>query len=258
MTAKIALTEVFAAPQGEGFHAGRWAIFVRLAGCPLACEFSPGVVCDTPYMQVNLKLTLDELFGLAVPDVMGDATKNYCGTIWDAPMLIITGGEPTFAPQFDAIVDAALAMTPALYVAVETNGTKWSDGLHKVDWISVSPKENVKQTSTAKWHHGAKVGPTLLDPRVSSELQRRAYHKNTVEYGAEYRYVITADSSIPPFLAAQRHYISPAVLSAGSGTEWQDGFPGYSTGAVERCLKIVEKDPRWRISTQIHKMLGVR
>lgn len=256
MDPKIALTEVFAAPQGEGFHTGRWAIFVRLAGCPLACEFSPGVVCDTPYMQVNLKLTLDELFGRAIPDVMGDPTKNYRGKIWDAPMLIITGGEPTFAPQFNAIVEAALAMTPALYVAVETNGTRWREGLRKVEWISVSPKENVKQTSTAKWHHGAKVGPTHLDPPVLEELQRRLFLRPDI--GAEFRYVISADSTHPLYLPASRHYISPAVLSAGSGTEWQEGFPGFAAGAVERCLQIVQEDPRWRISIQSHKVLGVR
>ena len=253
---KIALTEVFVAPQGEGYHNGRWAVFVRLAGCPLACEFSPGVVCDTPYMQVNLKLTLDELFGFAIPDVMGDATKNYCGNIQDAPMLIITGGEPTFAPQFDAIVDAALAMTPALYVAVETNGTRWRDGLRKVNWISISPKENVKQTSTAKWHHGAKVGPTRLSTDVRLELKRRTCDE--LHGGAEFRYVISADSAHPPHYPANQHYISPAVLSAGSGTEWQKGFPGFARGAVKRCLEIVKADPRWRISIQAHKILGVR
>lgn len=257
MLPKIALTEVFAAPQGEGYHSGRWAIFVRLAGCPLACEFSPGVVCDTPYMQVTAKPTLDELFGRIIPNVMGDSTNKYVGKIWDAPMLIITGGEPTFAPQFNAIVEAALAMTPSLYVAVETNGTRWREGLRNVDWISVSPKENVKQTSTAKWHHGAKVGSTHLDPQVLSELERR-YHRQLPDIGAEFRYVISADSTHPPYLLASKHYISPATHSDGSGKEWETGFPGFAPGAVERCLEIVQEDPRWRISIQSHKVLGVR
>jgi hypothetical protein len=77
---------------------------------------------------------------------------------------------------------------------------------------------------------------------------------------SEYRYVITGrEDPVPPFAPAFRHYVSPAVIADGFGMEWKTGkFPGFVSGAMERCLEIVWQDPRWRISTQQHKVWGVR
>lgn len=253
MTAKIALVEVFRSVQGEGYHTGRPAIFVRLAGCPLACEFAPGVVCDTPYQQANLKLTLDELFYKYVADL--------CAGYWDvsrarkahdpqaAPMMIFTGGEPTAAPAFDDLV--VLANQMGFYTAVETNGTRWRDGLMWLDWISVSPKEHVPQTSKAPHHNHNPQSPTLL-MAVCDQMGNRQ------KRSGEYRYVVNGADMVPPFLPAFRHYVSPAIKSNGSGDEWKTGWPGFAPGAFERCLQIVTEDPRWRISLQTHKVTGVR
>jgi organic radical activating enzyme len=265
---KLALTEVFAAPQGEGYHAGRWAVFVRLAGCPLACEFAPGVVCDTPYMQANLKVSIEELFSDIIPELLGPARHPLDAYRWDLPMLIITGGEPTAQPTFDELVDTAyhtrwdpakdnpFVVRPRFYVAVETNGTRFRQGLMKVDWISVSPKDMVPQTSSAQWHNHNPQS-SRLSPQVVHEMERRT-HIRLNDVGGEFRYVIAADSLVPPYHAAHAHYVSPAVKSDGSGEEWKAGFPGFAPGAVERCLEIIRADPRWRISVQTHKVLGVR
>src|SRR5437867_12078818 len=37
------VSELFVSFQGEGLHAGRRQLFVRLGGCPLRCRY-----CDTP------------------------------------------------------------------------------------------------------------------------------------------------------------------------------------------------------------------
>lgn len=248
MEPKLSLVEVFAAPQGEGYNSGRMAVFVRLAGCPLACEFAPGVVCDTPYMDGRLKLTISELFRM-IFDLTGPRIISRIPRLDELPMLILTGGEPTAAPQFDALVDAV--QLEGFYVSVETNGTRWREGLRKAEWLSVSPKENVAQTSQAV-HHNHNPQSTKLDPIVVAEMTKRQLH------GGEYRYVITADSPQPPYDPAERHYLSPAVRSDGSGEEWKTGFPGFVPGAVQRCLEIITDDPRWRISIQQHKILGVR
>lgn len=253
MTAKIALVEVFASPQGEGYHAGRRAVFVRLAGCPLACEFAPGVVCDTPYMQANMKVTLAELFQEVIPSL---ATLDTTEALDERIMLIFTGGEPTAAPLFDSLVRQAFHA--GFYVAVETNGTTWRNGLQLVHWMSVSPKEDIAQTSLAIWHNKNPRSPKLNE-EVKHELWRRAPLADRLPtMGGEYRYVIAGGDVRPPYYSATRHYVSPAVLSDGSGEEWKKGFPGFAPGAVESCLAIIRQDPRWRISLQNHKFLGVR
>lgn len=254
---KIALIEVFRSVQGEGYHTGRDAVFVRLTGCSLACEFAPGVVCDTPYQQAKLKVTLDELFEELIRPLLHThdplwrqqqqaKQRDYL----HVPMLIITGGEPTDAPMFDALVDAGNAA--GFYTAVETNGMFYRKGLEWVNWLSISPKIFIPQTSAAPQHNQNPSKPTL-DP----EVLRVAAH-----YPSEYRFVIggKAIDNWPQYYTASKHYVSPAVLSDGSGDEWKNGkgFPGFAPGAVERCLQIVKADPRWRISVQTHKFLEVR
>lgn len=245
---KVALVEIFASPQGEGYHSGRWAVFVRLAGCNLACEFAPGAVCDTPYMRANEKLTVGELF-TRVRGLIGSEHN---------PMVIFTGGEPTLHPLFDLLVEKAKQLK--YYVAVETNGTTWKDGLQWVDWLSVSPKDSVPQTSSASYHN-----PHPQSSKLSGYVEREMEARGVGKTGAagEYRYVITAESATPPYLVAPRHYVSPAVNTNSYVVddhcmECGTTFPGFAPGAVERCLQIVEEDPRWRLSIQTHKVLGVR
>lgn len=243
---KVALVEVFRSVQGEGYNAGRPAIFVRLSGCNLSCVFAEGSVCDTPYQQAKIKCTVDELF-TDLDMLRGQAPVAHV-RYDDRLMLIITGGEPTMAPAFDAIAERGVQ--EGYYVAVETNGTIWRDGLHFCDWISCSPKVDVAQGSPAK-HHNHNPHQPLLHPRVVEYLAAEPE-------GVEYRYVLAADSPDPKYLPAVRHYVSPAVLSDGEGLEWQTGFPGFAPGALARCLDFVQRDPRWRLSIQQHKLWGVR
>lgn len=242
---KIALVEVFRSVQGEGYNAGRAAVFVRLAGCNLACRFAEGAVCDTPYQRANLKVDIDALFAeYVVP--LANAGERFNPYREDNVMLIITGGEPTLSPQFDLI--ASYGKQLGFYVAVETNGTRWRGGFADCDWISVSPKEAVAQGSHSPLHN-PNPGSPKLDPDVVGFLEN-------VE--GEYRYVIDAEAAVPPLLPAFRHYVSPAIASDGSGEEWKTGFPGFAPGALQRCLDIVATNPRWRISLQSHKFMQVR
>ncbi len=248
---KIALVEIFKSVQGEGYHAGRPAIFVRTSGCNLSCVFAEGSVCDTPYQQPNMKLTVLEIMA-QVQELSGgiSARVRWSNYREQRPMLIITGGEPTMTPLFDELVNAAIA--DGFYTAVETNGTKWRDGLARIDWICISPKESVIQGSPAQYHNH-----NPQDPRLDEEVTR-CLDAYSDQPSGEYRYVISGDSEAPPYLEAFRHYVSPAVLSDGMGKEWQTGFPGFVPGALQRCQEIVWRDPRWRISLQTHKLMGVR
>ena len=131
------IKETFRTLQGEGWHAGRVAVFCRFAGCNLwtgreedreksICKF-----CDTDFVGTDgdgggkfreaaaLVAHIDSFW-------RGAARQKF---------VVLTGGEPLL--QVDtALVDA---LHDAGYeVAVETNGTV--EAPPGLDWITVSPK----------------------------------------------------------------------------------------------------------------------
>lgn len=133
-----AIKEIFYTLQGEGFHAGRPAVFCRFSGCNLwsgreadrasaACNF-----CDTDFIGT------DGVNGGRYPDAK--AAADTIAGLWagdsDANRFVVfTGGEPLL--QLDApLLDAMHARGFAC--AVETNGTLAAPT--GVDWITVSPK----------------------------------------------------------------------------------------------------------------------
>lgn len=243
----LALVEKFFSMQGEGKNRGRSAIFVRFAGCNLRCNFSDDPeedpnMCDTPWFNTNEKTTVGEIMGW-----MQDTSPSNWKSPEDRPMVVLTGGEPTMAPGFNDLVYACKAN--GYYVAVETNGTIYKESFPFLDWTTVSPKEDVAQGNPV---HGDPL--PNWDPGVSDEVK-----EHMANHPGEYRYVITGpDAEKPPFYPARRHYLSPAVISDGSGELHYEGFPGFVDGAVERCTEIIQNDPRWRISFQSHKFVGAR
>ena len=112
------LVEIFESLQGEGRNTGRPCVFVRFAGCNLACPW-----CDTD-VTPRFSLSLDDL----VADVLSRRAKS----------VILTGGEPTVQPEMPELVAALKAA--GLWVAVETNGLVAADWLAAADYVACSPK----------------------------------------------------------------------------------------------------------------------
>ena len=123
---------IFYTLQGEGFHAGRPAVFCRFSGCNLwsgrESDRSRAVcqLCDTDFVGGKKYRTAEEL-AEAIRDawIVGSRSRY----------VVLTGGEPLLQadePLIDALHEHGFE------IAVETNGTrKAPDGL---DWICVSPK----------------------------------------------------------------------------------------------------------------------
>lgn len=110
------VNEIFYSLQGEGYHSGTPAVFIRFSGCNLHCPF-----CDTQHND-GVEMTEDE--------IVAEAT-NY-----PARLVVITGGEP--ALQLTASLVDKLHFA-GKYIAVETNGTLFLP--ENVDWITLSPKD---------------------------------------------------------------------------------------------------------------------
>ena len=113
------LAEVFESLQGEGRNAGRPCVFVRFAGCNLACPW-----CDTD-VRPRFSLPLDGL----LREVSGFRAKS----------VVLTGGEPTAVRSGMPELVAALKAR-GYWIAVETNGTNAADWLAFVDYVACSPK----------------------------------------------------------------------------------------------------------------------
>ena len=116
---RLPLVEVFYSLQGEGLRTGQATVFVRLAGCNLACDF-----CDTDF-RVRETYTPSEL----VSEVgrIGGECRWVC----------FTGGEPTLH-DLQTVCDLLHAQDYRLQI--ETNGTRPQPGW-RLDHITVSPKQ---------------------------------------------------------------------------------------------------------------------
>jgi 7-carboxy-7-deazaguanine synthase len=125
----LQLAEIFYSVQGEGTWTGTPAVFVRLAGCNLACDF-----CDTDYA---LK------FVASIPEIVA-RVRSEGGA---CPMVILTGGEPLAQRATPALIDALRA--DGRRVHIESNGT--IDVALPADvWLTVSPKERLHPAMAAR------------------------------------------------------------------------------------------------------------
>ncbi len=112
--------EHFYTLQGEGFHTGRAAYFLRLGGCDVGC-----VWCD-------VKESWDaSLHPLVEPQQMLQWIQEN-----KAQMAVITGGEPLLH-NLDALTD--LLQQNGIETNIETSGAHPLSG--HWNWICVSPKK---------------------------------------------------------------------------------------------------------------------
>lgn len=116
----LPLMEVFNTIQGEGFHQGKQAIFIRLAGCDVGCPW-----CDTmdswdakPYPVVPIDRMID---GLAI-------NKKR--------IAVVTGGEPL---MYDLTKLCKYLKKKELRTHLETSGAYELTG--EWDWVCISPKK---------------------------------------------------------------------------------------------------------------------
>lgn len=119
-TILLPVMEHFYTIQGEGYHQGRAAYFIRLAGCDVGC-----VWCDVKDSWDANKHPLYK-----VEDLVATVKTT------PADIVVITGGEPLMhnLSELTAALKAA-----GLKTHIETSGAHPLSG--QLDWVCVSPKK---------------------------------------------------------------------------------------------------------------------
>ncbi len=118
--AYLPLMEAFYTLQGEGYHKGAAAYFIRVGGCDVGCHW-----CD-----VKESWNPDIHPPTSIEDIIEQA-QRYAKTI------VVTGGEPlmwSMDPLTQGLKEAGLQ------THIETSGAYPLSG--KWDWICLSPKKN--------------------------------------------------------------------------------------------------------------------
>jgi organic radical activating enzyme len=132
--------------------------------------------------------------------------------------VIVTGGEPTL--QWDAPLAAAIRGA-GFRVHMESNGTRVPEG--PVDWLTISPKPQ---------HHPASI--VLADGLTADEIE--VVIDDSVDEALLDRYAAR--------WRCEHYFLQP----------WMDDR--YQRN-LARTLALIQARPRWRLSVQLHKVVGV-
>ena len=135
------IKEIYYTLQGEGFHTGRPAVFIRFSGCNLWSGLEKDrkdaicYWCDTDFVGTN---------GINGGKYTALKIKNIVSNLWPInepakPYVVLTGGEPLLQVNENLINKLHDA---GFEIGLETNGTIIPP--NGIDWICVSPKANAK------------------------------------------------------------------------------------------------------------------
>jgi 7-cyano-7-deazaguanosine (preQ0) biosynthesis protein QueE len=201
--------------QGEGPAIGQPAVFLRLAGCNLAC-----VWCDTPYSWDWKRFDKTaEVHRMAPADVQAEVRAHKPpGAV--RPLVVISGGEPML--QQRALAEFARGLG-SFVIHVETAGTKEPDldFDHYVTQYVVSPKlqhsgnslaDRYKPEALIALDHTDKVAWKFVVQDVDQLDEVEAFVTDNRLYGPVY---IMPEGATPERLAETGPAIVEAVIARG-------------------------------------------
>lgn len=120
ITDRLPLMEAFYTIQGEGFHSGKAAYFIRLGGCDVGCHW-----CD-----VKESWDASQYPSVKVENIASEADK------YPARLAVVTGGEPL---MYNLSYLCEALHNKGFQTNIETSGAYPLSG--HWDWICFSPKK---------------------------------------------------------------------------------------------------------------------
>ena len=155
------MMEMFYTLQGEGYHQGKAAYFIRLAGCDVGC-----VWCDVKESWDASKHPV-----LSIEEIVTSALAH------PARLAIITGGEPLLY-NLDALTTAL--KKAGFEINMETSGSSPMSG--KWDWVCLSPKKF--------------KAPLTESIAAASELKVVIFNKHDFEWAETYAQQVPASCKL--------------------------------------------------------------
>jgi organic radical activating enzyme len=242
------VSELFVSFQGEGVHAGRRQVFVRLGGCPLRCRY-----CDTPDSLVPVArcriVGADGVHQRPNPFTAAELDAEIAALVATAPPLhaiAVTGGEPLVQVDF---LEAWLASRgAALPILLETAGI-WPERLARLlPWTAIVSLDVKCPSNTGerpRWEeHAACLAAAVRADRdvyVKMPVDETTLPEE-VERGAQL--VADAGARVPLFLTPLTAADSPS--------------PAITTATLERLHAAASRrHADVRILPQLHKVLGI-
>ena len=223
MTNFLPLVEQFHSLQGEGYHAGKSAFFIRLAGCEVGCPW-----CDTKhswdkekYQSISIKNIINQI---------KESRKK------GASFCVITGGEPLHH-NLDNFCKAIKKETSnenqdSMQIHIETSGVNSISGNY--DWITLSPKRHSP--------------PKNYFLENCNEIKIIINDKKDIKFAQDIKKEIKKNfriSNLEKHLKKTKkiYYLQPA---------WNN------EKGLSLAIEFVKRNPDWNLSLQTHKYLKIR
>lgn len=157
----LPLMEEFYTIQGEGFHSGKAAYFIRLGGCDVGCHW-----CD---VKESWDAALHPL--TAVETIVANAAQ------YPAKTVVVTGGEPLLY-NLDTLCQQLQAA--GIKTFIETSGAYPISG--HWDWVCLSPKKF--------------KGPSPGVAGIAGELKVIVFNKSDFEWAEEHAKSVASDCKL--------------------------------------------------------------
>jgi len=169
-TTSLPVMEHFYTLQGEGFHQGKAAYFIRLGGCNVGC-----VWCD-----VKESWNADQHPQMSISEIINQVatyTPSAGGGLGEGPIVVITGGEPLL---HDLTELTQQLRAKGYRTHMETSGSAPLSGTW--DWITLSPKKF--------------KAPLPENLQYASELKIVIYNKSDFAWAEQYAAQVSAQCKL--------------------------------------------------------------